>query len=266
MVGKRSISNGTRSKKLSKPENPSAPKRKNRDEEEEKEEQEVLILESSSSKPERGKKVVTKKAKKGAKEDSDDEDIRLLFEEKVASQIAAKEWGKIGKSGLMKNKKSGGAGSSSTPKEVEKKKSQGKKKAVAEEEEREQESSGKKEMKNSKKKKNMVAVEEGDDENEREEGPQCKFPMNRIQKIMKDHDASARLAQEAIFLANKASEKFLELYCREAYACAFLDHKKQVSYDHLASVVSKRKRFDFLSDIIPQRVKAEDALAEVSDK
>nr|XP_027086393.1 chromatin accessibility complex protein 1 [Coffea arabica] len=164
------------------------------------------------------------------------------------------------------NKKSGGAGSSSTPKEVEKKKSKGKKKAVAEEEEREQESSGKKEMKNSKKKKNMVAVEEGDDENEREEGPQCKFPMNRIQKIMKDHDASARLAQEAIFLANKASEKFLELYCREAYACAFLDHKKQVSYDHLASVVSKRKRFDFLSDIIPQRVKAEDALAEVSDK
>ncbi|WMV32554.1 hypothetical protein MTR67_025939 [Solanum verrucosum] len=30
-----------------------------------------------------------------------------------------------------------------------------------------------------------------------------------------------------------------------------------------ASVVSKRPRFDFLSDFIPQKVRAEDALAEI---
>lgn len=259
MAGSRSISNGARSKK-SQPENPSAQKRKNTEEEED----DDVILVEPRSEAGRWKRIVTKKANNGAQKDSDDDDIRVLFEKKMASRNAERESAKIGKSG-WKNKKSAGAGSSGAGVEVEKKGSKGKKKAVAEEEEREPERRGKKVMDNSKKK-NKAPVEEDDDESGRENGSQCKFPMNRIQKIMKDQDASAKLAQEAIFLANKASEKFLELYCREAYACAFLDHKKQVSYDHLASVVSKRKRFDFLSDIIPQRVKAEDALAEVSDK
>lgn len=36
-------------------------------------------------------------------------------------------------------------------------------------------------------------------------------------------------------------EKFLELFCREAYACVFLDRKTQVSYNHLG-------KFSFMFD------------------
>lgn len=36
-------------------------------------------------------------------------------------------------------------------------------------------------------------------------------------------------------------EKFLELFCREAYASAFLDHKNQVAYNHLG-------KFSFMLD------------------
>ncbi|KAJ0793092.1 putative transcription factor Hap3/NF-YB family [Helianthus annuus] len=58
-------------------------------------------------------------------------------------------------------------------------------------------------------------------------------------------------------------EKFLQVFTTEAYASAFLDHKKHIDYKHLSSVVGKRKRFDFLSDFVPEKLKAEDALSEI---
>lgn len=90
------------------------------------------------------------------------------------------------------------------------------------------------------------------------------FPMNRISRIVKSEDPDIRISQEAVFLINKASEKFLEVFCKDAYACAFLDHKNQVWYKHLSSVVSKRRRFDFLADFVPEKVKAEDTSADAS--
>ncbi|KAG5566750.1 hypothetical protein RHGRI_002327 [Rhododendron griersonianum] len=101
---------------------------------------------------------------------------------------------------------------------------------------------------------------EGDDD---DSSSTC-FPMNRISRIIKSEDADIRITQESVFLVNKATEKFLELFCKEARACSLLDSKNQVWYKHLSSVVSKRKRFDFLLDIVPEKLKAEDALAEMS--
>ncbi|CAK9166327.1 unnamed protein product [Ilex paraguariensis] len=92
------------------------------------------------------------------------------------------------------------------------------------------------------------------------------IPMNRVSRIIKSEYSNIRITHEAVFLINKASEKFLELFCKEGYACSFLDHKRHVSYKHLSSVVSKRRRFDFLSDFVPEKVKAEDALAEISSQ
>ncbi|XP_073145743.1 uncharacterized protein [Henckelia pumila] len=92
-----------------------------------------------------------------------------------------------------------------------------------------------------------------------------KFPMNRVSRIIRSEIPNVRLSQEAVYVINRASEKFLELFSREAYACAFLDRKSYIAYDHLSSVVSKRERFDFVSDFIPERVKAEDALAQISE-
>ncbi|XAR60455.1 DNA-directed DNA polymerase [Bertholletia excelsa] len=97
-----------------------------------------------------------------------------------------------------------------------------------------------------------------------ERGASLCFPTNRISKIMKSGDPDIRITQEAVFLVNKASEKFLQLFCKEAYACAFVDRKNHIEYKHLTSVVSKHRRFDFLSDFVPDKVRAEDALAELA--
>ncbi|CAI9770823.1 unnamed protein product [Fraxinus pennsylvanica] len=125
----------------------------------------------------------------------------------------------------------------------------------------EMEKNGKKEVKNKGKRK--IGKEEEEEENS---GTTTlyKFPMNRVSRIIKSEDSDLRISQEAVFLVNKASEKFLELFCREAYACAFMDSKKHIGYNHLSSVVSKRRRFDFLSDFVPEKVKAEDALKQLS--
>ncbi|KAI3511767.1 hypothetical protein L1887_18925 [Cichorium endivia] len=113
------------------------------------------------------------------------------------------------------------------------------------------------EDKNQKKKKKVK--EEID---EKDSSSLYQIPMNRVSRIIKVEDPNVRITQDAVFIINKASEKFLELFTTEAYASAFLDRKKHIGYKHLSSVVSKRRRFDFLSDFVPEKVKAEDALKE----
>ncbi|CAH9144211.1 unnamed protein product [Cuscuta epithymum] len=103
---------------------------------------------------------------------------------------------------------------------------------------------------------------DGDEEDAKCESTLYKFPMSRIARIIKSEVSDAKLSQEATFVINKATEKFLDLLCKEAYACAFLDHKPYVGYDHLSSAICKRKRFEFLSDFVPERIKAEVALAD----
>ncbi|WCJ41043.1 nuclear factor Y subunit C10 [Euphorbia peplus] len=99
--------------------------------------------------------------------------------------------------------------------------------------------------------------EEGDDD-----GTFCKFPMARIKRIIKSEDPSLQLPQDVVFLVNKATEKFVEQFCEEAYDCSVQDRKKALAYKHLSSVVSKSKRFDFLSDYVPVKLKAEVALEQ----
>ncbi|KAL5581255.1 hypothetical protein UlMin_013697 [Ulmus minor] len=88
------------------------------------------------------------------------------------------------------------------------------------------------------------------------------FPMERIRRIVRSEDPDLRISNDAVFLVNKATEKFLEKFCEEAYASSVKDRKKSIAYKHLSSVVSKQKRYDFLSDFVPEKVKAKDALAE----
>ena len=96
-----------------------------------------------------------------------------------------------------------------------------------------------------------------------EESSECAFPTNRILRIVKSEGSSDyKLSGEAVCLINKATEKFIELFSKDAYDSAVEDHKRFVAYKHLASVVCKKKRFDFLSDFVPEKVMAEKALAE----
>ncbi|XP_058729823.1 DNA polymerase II subunit B3-1-like [Vicia villosa] len=118
---------------------------------------------------------------------------------------------------------------------------------------------------NSKEKEENGVKHENNDEEEGggdEEAKTNVFPMSRIRTIIKAEISDLRVTQEAILAINKATEKFLEQLALEAYACCAQDRKKYLSYNHLSNVVSKQKRFDFLSDFVPEKVKAEDALRE----
>ncbi|CAK7327424.1 unnamed protein product [Dovyalis caffra] len=100
------------------------------------------------------------------------------------------------------------------------------------------------------------------DGEEEEDGTACRFPMARIKRIMKSEDSDSLFSQDVVFLVNKATEKFVEQFSEEAYDCSVQDRKKSLGYKHLSTVVSKRRRFDFLSDFVPEKLKAEDALEE----
>ncbi|OAY51644.1 protein FAM133B [Manihot esculenta] len=100
------------------------------------------------------------------------------------------------------------------------------------------------------------------DNEDGEDGTMCRFPMARIKRIMKSEDPGLQLSQDVVFLVNKATEKFIEQFCEEAYGCSVRDRKNYLAYKHLSTAVSEQRRFDFLSDFVPEKLKAVDALAQ----
>ncbi|KAG6760712.1 hypothetical protein POTOM_033892 [Populus tomentosa] len=126
-----------------------------------------------------------------------------------------------------------------------------------------------------------------------EDGTACRFPMARIKRIIKSEDSESLLNQDVVFLVNKATEKFLEQFSDEAYDYSVQDPSGNYPMAHIiskqetveslynallsnvpefnrhavfffvsATVVSKRRRFDFLSDFVPEKLQAKDALAD----
>ncbi|XP_062171203.1 DNA polymerase II subunit B3-1 [Alnus glutinosa] len=108
----------------------------------------------------------------------------------------------------------------------------------------------------------VVDEEEGVGEKEVNDAKMHRFPMNRIKTIVRSEDSGLRITQEALYLINKATDKFLEQFTKDAHVCCVQDRKKTLGYKHLSLVVSKRRRYDFLSDFVPEKIKAQDALAE----
>ncbi|XVE79065.1 hypothetical protein DITRI_Ditri14bG0027800 [Diplodiscus trichospermus] len=123
-----------------------------------------------------------------------------------------------------------------------------------------EEENGNKSNKNVKpnKRKQKENFEENDEEEE--EATMCRFPMKRIKRIIKSEDSRMAISQDVVFLVNKATEKFLEKICEDGYKCSVKDRKKSLSYKHLSMVVREGKKYDFLSDYVPEKIKAEDAL------
>ncbi|KAB1226437.1 DNA polymerase epsilon subunit 4 [Morella rubra] len=109
---------------------------------------------------------------------------------------------------------------------------------------------------------NNVSDQEEEEVGEREEVKMHRFPMHRMKTIIRGEDSDLRVTQEALFILNKATEKFLEQFTKDAYGCCVQDRKKSIAYKHLSSVVGKRRRYDFLSDFVPEKIKAEDALSQ----
>ncbi|KAJ4848911.1 hypothetical protein Tsubulata_025474 [Turnera subulata] len=116
---------------------------------------------------------------------------------------------------------------------------------------------------NAKKKRTKERAAADEDSDAGEDSTTCRFPMARVKRIMKSDGCSdLLLSNDAVFLVNKAVEKFLERFSEDGFKCSVRDRKKSLGYKHLATVVSKQSRFDFLSDYVPEKIKAEDALAE----
>ncbi|KAL8146284.1 hypothetical protein AgCh_004144 [Apium graveolens] len=122
-------------------------------------------------------------------------------------------------------------------------------------------SAKKEEVEVKKVKKSKAKKEEAVEENVN--GALYAFPMNRVTRIVKSENSDIKLSAEAAFLFNKASEKFLELFSKKAYACASKDGKKKIEYQHLSSLIPGNTRFDFLADFVPAKVKVADALKEI---
>lgn len=119
-----------------------------------------------------------------------------------------------------------------------------------------------KKKKKQKKNDNKSTEKKAEDESDMVESAECTFPMNRIARIIKSEGSDYRITQEAIFIINKATEKFIEVFCEDSYNCAVQDRRNSIGYKQLSTVVSKEDRFEFISDVVPQKVKAERALAE----
>ncbi|PRQ33630.1 putative transcription factor Hap3/NF-YB family [Rosa chinensis] len=97
---------------------------------------------------------------------------------------------------------------------------------------------------------------------EKEDVKSYTFPMERVKRIIRAEDSDLRISSDAVFLVNKATEKFLEKLSEDAHKCCVKDRKKALAYKHLSSVVCKQKRYEFLSDFVPEKIKAGDALAK----
>ncbi|KAF9596917.1 hypothetical protein IFM89_014481 [Coptis chinensis] len=110
----------------------------------------------------------------------------------------------------------------------------------------------------------------------------CCFPANRINRIIRSEGADFRITQESIFLINKAtydhanafSNKFINkilvvnihsanLKARfKAHTMLEALHFNLLGMEALPFAVSKGKKYDFLSDFVPDKIRAEDALLE----
>ncbi|PKI62602.1 uncharacterized protein LOC116198761 [Punica granatum] len=109
--------------------------------------------------------------------------------------------------------------------------------------------------------------EEEQEEEVDEEAKLNVIPMNRVQRIVKSGGPDLKINQEAYFLINKATEKFIGQFCEDAFtSAAARDRKRYLKYSHLSSLVAKERRYDFLSDFVPEKMKAEDALKEIEQE
>ncbi|XP_068640872.1 DNA polymerase II subunit B3-1-like isoform X1 [Aristolochia californica] len=94
-----------------------------------------------------------------------------------------------------------------------------------------------------------------------EECLEC-FSMPRVRRLMKTQ-ADLRTNRESLFLISATTAMFLQQLVQDAYEEEPRPHKKSgISYKNLSSVVSKQKRYEFLSDFVPERLKAKVALSE----
>ncbi|WOL09602.1 hypothetical protein Cni_G18355 [Canna indica] len=124
--------------------------------------------------------------------------------------------------------------------------------------------STKKEEKKKRKRKTVENDSSAAGYDEEGDSASCSFPMSRVRRLMRleggNTNVTNGISSDAVFLVNKASEMFLEKFVEDSYCRGIKRQKKFLSYKDLASNVHSRKRYEFLSDFVPEMLRAEDAL------
>ncbi|CAN6479307.1 unnamed protein product [Victoria cruziana] len=90
------------------------------------------------------------------------------------------------------------------------------------------------------------------------------FPMSRIRRLIRS-EGEIRTTQDVVFLINNALEHFVKLLTEDAYASAVQEKKTSISYKHLSLVVRRKKRYEFLIDSVPEKLRAEVALSQQAE-
>ncbi|XP_031502762.1 DNA polymerase II subunit B3-1 isoform X2 [Nymphaea colorata] len=87
------------------------------------------------------------------------------------------------------------------------------------------------------------------------------FPMSRIRRLIRS-EGEIRTTQDAVFLINNALEQFIKLLAEDSYVSAVQEKKSSISYKHLSLVVRRKKKYEFLIDSVPEKLRAEVALSQ----
>ncbi|KAI4373521.1 hypothetical protein MLD38_011640 [Melastoma candidum] len=97
-----------------------------------------------------------------------------------------------------------------------------------------------------------------------DKGPKgCSLPLSRVRNIIRSNNLNSKVTGECYTLICKATECFINQFCEDAFELAASRGLKNVlKYEHLSSLVYNMDRYDFLSDYVPQKIKAKDAIAE----
>ncbi|XP_060085935.1 chromatin accessibility complex protein 1-like [Ylistrum balloti] len=89
------------------------------------------------------------------------------------------------------------------------------------------------------------------------------LPLSRIRTIMKSSPDVSSISHEALFLTGKATELFVQNLAQVS-----LDRSKdknQLHYGDLSEVVNTNDVLQFLQDIIPRKIKAQEYLDMLED-
>ncbi|CAF0868287.1 unnamed protein product [Brachionus calyciflorus] len=92
-------------------------------------------------------------------------------------------------------------------------------------------------------------------------GVQPLVPMTRVRTIMKSSPEITQINQDVLFVVAKATELFINQFVRDSFKN--VNKSEELDYKKLADLVVKEEKFDFLSEIVPHKIKAKDALKEI---
>ncbi|KAJ3624307.1 hypothetical protein MTP99_017943 [Tenebrio molitor] len=81
--------------------------------------------------------------------------------------------------------------------------------------------------------------------------PWGSLPVSRVNMIMKSSSEVENIAKESSPMMAKLAELFIRLLAKEGYKLA---DDENLDYKHVAEVVNREDRYEFLRDIMPRKI------------